>query len=111
MGKIGGLGIDIETIGRFVERPYPRYTSFYQKLFTSAEIDYCLNKKNPYPHFTVRFCAKEALIKALAGEQTPPYREMEVVYDGAKPFVVWRGNRYTVSLSHDITQAVAVVIL
>jgi holo-[acyl-carrier protein] synthase len=104
------IGIDIENIGRFVAKPYLDHTSFYQKIFTAAEIKYCLSKNNPYPSFAVRFCAKEAFIKAI-GQRDIPLKEIEVIKDGERPFVVWQNTRYTVSLSHDQDKAVAAVII
>ena len=62
---IVGIGIDIENIYRFRKLSYKKDKKFYDKIFTSGEIKYCLSKADPYPHFAVRFSAKEAVIKAL----------------------------------------------
>ncbi|HZK44402.1 MAG TPA: holo-ACP synthase [Syntrophomonadaceae bacterium] len=51
--------VDIERIKTAVERT-PR---FLHRIFTPREIEYCLNKKNPYPSLAVRFAAKEAVRK------------------------------------------------
>jgi len=59
------VGIDIEEISRFLSINYSKRKSFYQKIFTRKEIDYCLTFSNPYPHFTTRFCAKENKFEIL----------------------------------------------
>ena len=63
------IGTDIEEVSRFRNKKYSENKSFYKKIFTDDEIDYCLGKIDPYPHFTARFCAKEATIKALKNEK------------------------------------------
>jgi len=59
-----GLGVDIVEISR-VRRLARRAPRFLPRVFTSREIAYCRSKKNPWPHFAVRFAAKEAVWKAL----------------------------------------------
>lgn len=104
------LGVDIEDIGRFSTKPYHHNQSFYQKIFSDQEIKYCLGKKNPYPHFAVRFCAKEAFIKATSTKLVSSPL-IEVVMKDNKPFVVHNKIQYTASLSHERDKAIAVVIL
>ena len=104
------IGIDIEDIGRFAQQPYSTHISFYQKIFTPAEIAYCLAKTDPYPHFAVRFCAKEAFIKAIRKKQIDLI-DIEVIKVDDQPFVVWQNTRYTVSLSHERDKAVAVIVI
>jgi holo-[acyl-carrier protein] synthase len=38
---------------------------FLRRVFTDEEVQYCLRKKAPTPHFAARFAVKEAFIKAL----------------------------------------------
>ncbi len=60
------IGTDIEVVNRFREKPYnDRNKMFYESIFTDQEIDYCLSKKDSYPHFAARFAAKEAVAKAI----------------------------------------------
>ncbi len=108
--SIKGIGIDIEDIHRFEKKPFGSNKSFFQKLFTPKEIAYCMTKKNPSPHFAVRFCAKEAFIKALPHKETN-YQSIEVVFHGDKPSLVYNDVQYQVSLSHDQDKAVAIVII
>lgn len=105
-----GIGVDIEDIQRFANKPYELNESFYTKIFSENELSYCLSKQNPYPHFAVRFCAKEAFMKAYP-TQIGDYTSIEVVTSGNKPFVVHKGIKYTASLSHDKDKAIATVLL
>lgn len=60
-----GIGIDIQEISR-IERAIERgEDAFLKKTFTENEIDYCIKQKRSGQHFAGRFCAKEALFKAL----------------------------------------------
>ncbi|MFC1732976.1 holo-ACP synthase, partial [candidate division KSB1 bacterium] len=61
--SIIGIGVDIEQIDRFRNKPLNGHRRLYNKLFGSNEIGYCTSKRDPYPCFTARFCAKEALVK------------------------------------------------
>lgn len=112
--NIKGIGIDIEEVGRFRKLPYKSNLSFYRNIFTPAEIKYCLSKADPHPHFTVRFAAKEAVIKAMGGSVFKA-KDIEVVNNregrpsiklqtpGSKP-------RVLVSMSHTKDYAIAFVI-
>jgi len=94
------IGVDIEDISRFSKLSYTSKKSFYDKIFTKKEIKYCLSKKNPYPHFTVRFCAKEATIKALENSNLS-LKEIEIKMKNEKTlfeyFKYWRGQGFNVS--------------
>lgn len=64
-GLILGIGNDIVEIERIRSSIKKYDTRFLSKLFTSKEQAYCLKYKDPSPHFAGRFCAKEAIAKAL----------------------------------------------
>jgi len=102
------VGCDIEETGRFRNKS----AAFYDKIFTSAEITYCRLKPNPEQHFAVRYCAKEAVVKALAalGVKGLFYKDIEVVKDGATPRINIGGFDIKVSLSHTKTYAFAMVL-
>lgn len=105
------MGIDIEDISRFSDKKYKKNKLFYHKIFTKDEIKYCLNKSNPYPHFAVRFCAKEAAIKALNGKITE-LKKIEVKMKNSKPTLrLPGGKRGIVSISHTKRYAIAIVIM
>ena len=60
-----GIGIDIVDINRFEKITYAEKPSFYNKLFTSSEIEYCLKFKTPAQHFAGKFAIKESLKKSI----------------------------------------------
>lgn len=120
-----GSGIDIVAVprlARFHERHGERGL---RRLFTAAEIEYCLGLATPAPSLAARFAAKEALFKALgtgighAGRWT----EAEVVRTAnGRPVLHLHGTaaetaqqqlvrRLHVSLSHTLEFAIASVIL
>ena len=59
-------GIDIEKVERFNKYADDRNSEFLTRIFSKEEIDYCFSYKNPSEHLAVRFCAKEAVFKALS---------------------------------------------
>lgn len=114
-----GIGCDIEEINRF----YLDKTTdekFLNRIFTPAELDYCYSFQNPAPHLACRFCAKEAVVKALCsiGQKSPLYQCIEIGnYPDGVPFVTILGssdNRrnkrffINICLSHSETMAMAV---
>ncbi|MEE3203597.1 MAG: holo-ACP synthase [Acidobacteriota bacterium] len=59
------VGIDVEDVSR-VEGLIRRYGDrFTTRIFTNGEIDYCQRRRFSAQHFTGRFSAKEAAMKAL----------------------------------------------
>jgi len=109
---ITGFGIDLEEISRFKRRPFDKNKSFYQKIFTKKEINYCLSKARAYEHFAVRFCAKEAFIKAWPEKIDNPLA-IEVAMETRKPKIRTSvcKNEIHLSLSHTKNQAMAAVII
>ena len=63
--KIFGIGTDIINIMRIEKSLKKRGNSFKNRIFSSREIIYCDNKKNPSSYYAKRFAAKEAFTKAL----------------------------------------------
>ena len=105
------MGIDIEEVSRFSTNKYEDNKSFYKKIFSENEIKYCLNMVNPYPHFTARFCAKEATIKALNNKKIN-LRDIEIENKQNIPILKLPLNvKSLVSLSHTKKYAVACVII
>lgn len=120
-----GMGLDlvsIERIRRFRDRHGERGL---RRLFTDAELAYCLSRADPAPSLAARFAAKEAFFKAVgtgygAGGD---WRDVEVRRDdrGAPSLMLWRRAEETsrrfgvrailVSLSHADDTAGAVVVL
>ncbi len=65
MSEILGIGTDILEIERFKEALSEHGQKFLDKLFTKEEQAYCQRFHDPIPRYTVRFCAKEAIVKSL----------------------------------------------
>lgn len=65
-GILIGLGADIVDVARIqgvLERQGDR---FLDRVFTEEERTYCFGMKNPGPHLSARFAAKEAVSKAFS---------------------------------------------
>lgn len=108
------IGVDIEDIERFKNKSQ----EFLDRIFTKEEQKYCLSKVHPESHFAVRFCAKEAAIKALnsMGLEHPRLSRIEVyhVKNGCPKLRLpdeyhYKNLKIDVSLSHDKTKAIAFV--
>ncbi len=59
------IGTDIEEIRRFDGKE--TNSNFLNRIFTTSELKYCLKNAKPAEHLCARFCAKEAIVKALTG--------------------------------------------
>jgi len=109
--QIESIGVDIEGIKRFSQKKFENNKPFYEKIFSEEEIDYCLKKIDPYPHFTARFCAKEAAIKALKN-QNINLSDIQVKVTNKMPnLILPKGKMGLVTLSHTAEYAVAMVVI
>ena len=72
-----GVGIDLLEIER-MERALARRPRLAERLFTDAEREYATKRARPAQHLAARFCAKEAVAKALGLEVWNPH-DVEVV--------------------------------
>ena len=84
---IVGLGTDIvevERIGRMIEQ---HGDSFVQRIFTTAEADYCRQRKHSSEPFAGRWAAKEAVMKVLGTGfvQGTHFQDIEVVSEAIGP--------------------------
>ena len=114
-----GIGIDLLEIER-LERALERRPLLAQRLFTDAEREYAESRARPGQHLAARFCAKEAVAKAL-GLTAWSFRDVEVVSGEGAPTVRLHGEAAAraaalgvvvrVSLTHTTTDAAAVAIL
>ena len=105
------IGTDIVEINRFRKLPYTKNKKFYNKIFTKSEILYCIKYKDPYPHFAVRFAAKEAVIKSIKNKIE--MKDIEISHKKSKPFVKIlkkESSIFHISLSHDGEYAIAMII-
>ncbi len=113
------MGIDMLEIER-LERALRRRPRLAERLFTEAERAYATGRARRAQHLAARFCAKEAVAKALALEAWS-HRDVEVVATGTAPAVrlggaaaaraAELGAEVVVSLTHTRTTAAAVAIL
>jgi holo-[acyl-carrier protein] synthase len=112
------VGIDLLEIER-LERALERRPRLAERLFTDAERRYAAARARPGQHLAARFCAKEAVAKAL-GLEVWSFRDVEVIATGAAPEVTLRGAaaeraaalgvQVRISLTHTRTDAGAVAI-
>jgi holo-[acyl-carrier protein] synthase len=119
-----GIGTDITEclrIARMIER---HGELFLNRVYTPEEIRYCQSRKQATQHFTGRWAAKEAVLKALGTgwvrgiswrdieiRNEPGGKPMVAVRGGAKEIVEKRGiAKLLVSISHCHTHATACAI-
>ena len=124
MPDIIGIGTDITEclrIARMIER---HGEMFIGRVYTPEEIRYCQSRKQATQHFTGRWAAKEAILKAMGTgwSRGITWRDVEIRNQpGGKPVVAVRGGakeiveqlgiaKMLVSISHCRTHATACAI-
>ncbi|MEA2197227.1 MAG: holo-[acyl-carrier protein] synthase [Solirubrobacteraceae bacterium] len=114
------VGVDLLEIDR-LERALARRPRLAERLFTEGERAYAAGRARPGQHLAARFCAKEAVAKAL-GLGAWNFRDVEVLGSGEGPPQVrlygaaaaraaQLGVEVRVSLTHTRRDAAAVAIL
>lgn len=106
-----GVGIDIIEISRFRKIQYESNKSFYKKIFTLSEIQYCTKYDDPYLHFAGKFAIKEATKKSIL--KNVKMSDIITSHKKSKPIVAIKNNKhynFVVSVSHEKTHAIAVVL-
>lgn len=125
-GSVLGLGIDLTEVERIRAAHERHGERFLQKVYTQAELDYCLPLPDPYPALAARFAAKEAVSKAFGtgiGEQLSLHSASVVKDALGAPHIVLDaqgqallqaqgGTSVLISLTHTRTlaQAIAAII-
>ena len=124
MPDIIGIGTDITECLR-IARMIERYGEvFINRVYTSEEIRYCQSRAQATQHFTGRWAAKEAILKALGTGWRGgiAWRDVEVRNEpGGQPIVAVQGGvkevveqlgitKLLVSISHCRTHAMAYAI-
>ncbi|MBI5311353.1 MAG: holo-ACP synthase [Actinobacteria bacterium] len=114
-----GLGIDLLEIDR-LEAALARRPGLAERLFTHEEREYAARHGRPSQHLAARFCAKEAVAKAL-DLRAWSFTEVEVVGTGGAPRVRLSGRAadaarasgigVRVSLTHTGNTAAAVAFV
>jgi holo-[acyl-carrier protein] synthase len=115
---VSGVGLDLLEIER-LERAIERRPGLATRLFTDAEREYAASCARPGQHLAARFCAKEAVAKAL-GMKAWSWQDVEVPSGGEEARVVLHGDmearagelgvHVAVSLTHTRTMAGAVAV-
>ena len=115
---VPGIGIDLLEIER-LERALERRPRLADRLFTEAEREYAAARARPGQHLAARFCAKEAVAKAL-GLGGWSFRDVEVVAVDDRPQVRLSGAaaqraaalgvQVAISLTHSHGHAAAVAV-
>lgn len=110
------IGTDIEEIERFKNKTVEQDEKFLHKIFTPSEIEYCFKDKQYASHLCVRYCAKEAVVKALSqfGITDVYYSDIEILnHENGSPYCIiekYPEIKIKVSLSHSKTYATATVL-
>src|SRR3954447_19256218 len=109
------VGIDLLEIER-MEQALQRRPGLALRLFTDGERAYAARHARPGQHLAARFCAKEAVAKALRLESWNPH-DIEVVGEGAQTRVTLHGRlaalgvEVDVSMTHSKAPAGAVALV
>ncbi len=115
-----GIGLDLLDVDR-LERALARRPALADRLFTAQEQAYAASRARPAQHLAARFCAKEAVTKAL-GLDVMRALEIEVVGGGeagvrialsgqTARVAAARGASVLLSLTHTPTTAGASVVV
>jgi holo-[acyl-carrier protein] synthase len=122
---IVGTGVDVAEVDR-IEAAVKRFGArFLKRVFTPAEVRYCMGKPNAPERLAARFAAKEAGMKAIGTglRHGITWQDVEVLrLPGQRPVMQFHGKaaefatrlgckRTHLSLSHTKEQAIAYVIL
>src|SRR6476620_8338094 len=122
---IVGTGVDVAEVKR-IQAAVSRFGErFLKRVFTPAELRYCMAKPNATERLAARFAAKEAGMKAIGTglRHGVTWQDVEVLrMPGQRPVLQFHGRaaafaarlgckRTHLSLSHTKDQAIAHVIL
>jgi holo-[acyl-carrier protein] synthase len=117
---VTGVGLDLLEIDRLA-RALERRPRLAERLFTEGELAFAAERGEPARHLAVRFCAKEAVAKALA-LRDGDWHDVEVLGGGDGPPAVRLSGRareraaelgveVEISLTHSKNTAGAVAML
>ncbi|MGA8656493.1 MAG: holo-ACP synthase [Chthoniobacterales bacterium] len=122
---IFGIGIDVVENARIADSIRRHGDRFLERVYQTAELEYCRSMTDPIPHFAARFAAKEAVSKAFGTgfAQNVSWKEIEVRRKASgAPFIVLHTaaedlarslgiTAVHISLSHSQNYAVANALL
>lgn len=98
-----GTGFDLVAVARFARFLARRGESGLARLFTPAELSYCLSHADPAPFLAVRFAAKEAFYKAVGSGVggSRGWKDVEVVrLASGRPLLMLHGQ--AAAVAHDM---------
>ena len=111
-------GVDIVDVDRIKSSIEKYQDKFLSKVFNKVEQDYCNSKSNPFIHYSGKFAAKEAVIKAAFFSKKPSslvLKDISIINDkNGAPIVFIHGNSeksINISISHTNDKAIAFAIL
>ena len=111
--EIGVDMIEIDRIAAAAAKP-----RFLERVFTEAERQRCLRRRNPAEELAGRFASKEAVIKCLG--RRVPWKQIEILNEpSGKPYVrlhglakeLAAGRRIALSITHSRLYAVATAVM
>lgn len=115
--NIRGVGIDIEDVERIRHAVQAYGDQFTNRILTAAEQRACLDRPDWAQRVSARWCAKEAIAKALGSKMS--WTDVEILnHPSGAPYVCLHGRaalitdatKVFISLTHTKTQAAAIAI-
>ena len=110
-------GVDIVDVTRIKKSIENYKEKFLDKIFSKDEQSYCFSKPNPYIHFSGKFAAKEAVMKAFLHAENIKkisFTNISILNDnnGAPKVKIkdFPGVDIKISISHTENQAIAFAI-
>ncbi|HEY8583231.1 MAG TPA: holo-ACP synthase [Capillimicrobium sp.] len=98
---MSAVGLDLLEIDR-LERALARRPRLAERLFTEGERAYAAARVRPAQHLAARFCAKEAVAKALR-LQAWSWQDIEVVSGDDGPRIALRGALAGLGVDVDVS--------
>lgn len=102
-----GIGTDITECLRIAQMIERHGELFVDRVYTPEEIRYCRQRKQATQHFTGRWAAKEAVLKAIGTgwRQGISWRDIEVLNEpGGRPTICLRGGAKEAAVRRGITE-------
>jgi holo-[acyl-carrier protein] synthase len=101
------IGVDLARIARFENQQ-----ALAKKILSSKEMSVYVTHPQPATYLAGRFAGKEAFIKAYRQPPLPELSTIEVLNrEDGSPYILFHGDTYEVSLSHDGEYVIAMVIM
>lgn len=104
-----GVGVDLVEPERLQKRLDAR-PDLVHELFTADEQQYCREQWDPAQHFAARFCAKEAVVKAMRVDGWDPL-EVEIAPGDPAPLVHLHGAMARHAAALDVVISVSLTHL